>query len=97
MGACYNERALHGSLTEADLQEQFREMQMIDRYENGHSYSGGWGQCRGLSTEAQKIFESEDLATKYLQEVADKWGPAVAVKYRTSGTVEWLIGAWCAE
>jgi Zn finger protein HypA/HybF involved in hydrogenase expression len=63
---------------------EFRNAQSEDEYENGHSYSGGWGQKEGLR-DTGKVFNSRDEAEEWIQDNNEKWGPADAVKFRANG------------
>lgn len=92
MGAAYQQMKLPGSLRAAEVKLKFRDEQERDRRENGHSYSSGFGQCTSL-TILSKTFTEMFLAQEWLEDNAQKWGPALAVKVGD----EWVIGAWCAE
>ncbi len=82
---------------ETKLKKLFKELQDDDRHDNGHSYSGGPGQCLGLSIETYKKFSDEDAA-KYLMDAAKKFGPCIAVSYReTDGSLHTALGAWCSS
>ena len=73
------------------IMDRFARMQKEDLYENGHSYSGGIGMCDGI-TNTRKKFEDEDEAEEWLEDNAQKWGPALLV----STEDDWIIGAWCS-
>ena len=92
MGACFQTATLSGS--KEKVKADFTKIQEQDRYENGHSYSGGFGMAQGLKFEF-KEFSNANEAYEWLSEKCDKWGPALAVKLR--GTENWAIGAWCSE
>lgn len=83
---------------EADVVLAFAKLQGQDRYENGHSYSGGFGMADGLDF-AEGAFHSEDDASEWLGENAQKWGPAIAVRALDDADkhIGWFIGANCAS
>lgn len=110
MGAVFRDMVLPGEMAWADVKAEFEEAQDRDRYENGHSYSGGFGMARGLKYRAVGNFASVDDARSWLEDNAQKWEEALAV--RTTDTRErlwngnnnpafgkevWVIGALCAE
>ena len=81
--------------TKAQIAEKFRKDQEQDRYENGHSYSGGIGMASGLRFESAFEADDEEAAETWLDEHCVKWEDAVAVKLK--GTEDkWVIGAVCA-
>lgn len=93
MGACFNYEELRGSTKE--VEEKFKELQEEDRYENGHSYSGGFGMAEGIQfLDRPAVGDIEE----WLSEKAEKWGPALAVPLgEVDGETVWGIGAWCAD
>jgi len=93
MGAAYNEMKVRGS--RAFVAETFERVQEQDRYENGHSYSGGFGMAEGLSF-SPCTFSDEQMASTWLADNAQKWGPAIAVKVGSETDQLWMIGAWCS-
>ena len=94
MGANFQEFQLPQESKES-ARLQFGKMQDEDRYENGHgAYSGGVGTCAGLAFH-EKEFDTIEEARDYVEERAEKWGNAVAV--RVKGRGGWFVGAWCAE
>lgn len=92
MGACFQTATLSGSKEKVKV--EFAQIQKQDLYENGHSYSGGFGMAQGLKFE-YKEFDNGFEACEWLQENCQKWEHAKAVKIRNTET--WLIGAWCSE
>lgn len=81
MGACLNTITFAGDLTEAQVKEKFENEQSVDRFENGHSYSGGFGMLTGVKFVKQgKVFKSISAAEDYISENQEKWGAAFAVK-----------------
>jgi hypothetical protein len=96
MGAEFQTMTVVGTLTRNAVKEAFERAQESDRYENGHSYSGGFGMATGLEFE-DKTFERYDDASSWLEENCNKWESAKAVTFTKDGAAHWLIGAWCAS
>jgi hypothetical protein len=96
MGACFVTMTANGDRDTVKM--QFEREQDNDRYENGHSYSGGLGMASGL-TFVPKTFATEKEAYEWLCANAQKWEDALAVKITgtDAGTDNWLIGAWCSS
>jgi hypothetical protein len=98
MGASFQTMSLNGSLTRNEVRDHFAQAQDQDRYENGHSYSGGFGMARGLSFASKNTFESEQEAEWWLDKNCQKWEAAIAVEYlNEKRKTAWLIGAVCAS
>lgn len=81
MGANFNTMIYPGTLSTQELKQHFQIDQTQDRYENGNSYSGGIGMATGLHICLDKKFGTEREAYDYLSDKAEKWGPAIAVKF----------------
>lgn len=99
MGAQFNEIALPRELTPDRLKATFGDIQDRDRWENGHSYSGGFGMASGLKITA-KEFPDMEAGREYLFGAAQKWEEAIAVTVPSERDPEkkcWLIGAWCSS
>jgi hypothetical protein len=97
MGATFETLTYPGKLTQAEVRKLFDAAQDQDRYENGHSYSGGIGMATGLIFEEQ-VFDTAEAAFEFLHEACTKWEEARAVKYKEpDGTQTYLIGAMCAS
>lgn len=100
MGASFQTMILPASLSDEEIKSKFRDVQDQDRYENGHSYSGGFGMAKGLRLEP-RTFDNPDDAWKYLEDHCQKWDEAKAVRARQPDSVTnpiiWCIGAWCAS
>lgn len=99
MGAAFNEMTLPGDLTWNEVVDRFEQEQEDDRYENGHSYSGGFGMARGLTNHMrQGVFPDQNQARDWLIDNCQKWQDARAVSYlNKEGQEHWMIGAWCAS
>lgn len=96
MGANY--QSMNVTTTDKKAVEStFLDAQETDRYENGHSYSGGFGMATGLTFKAPEKFTSDDAADDWLQENAEKWGDALAVWVSEDGNPHYRIGAVCAS
>ena len=86
MGSCYQEMRLDGDLDRKAVEDRFRQEQEQDRYENGHSYSGGIGMATGLEFRPTacaghaRPFPHLSDATEWLEENAEKWEAALAVR-----------------
>lgn len=96
MGANFETLTLTGALTHKEVTDAFDKAQDQDRYENGHSYSGGFGMATGLTFE-DRTFPNQDAAYDFLDSTCKKWENAIAVKFENDGETSWLIGACCAS
>jgi hypothetical protein len=100
MGANYVDMTLDGGLVGVGVHEKFAEAQNLDRYENGHCYSGGIGMASGLDLDHNLRFKTVEEAAEHVQERAKKWREAIGVfvepdeKHKNG---RWYIGAWCAS
>lgn len=99
MGASFNTRGYDGSLTKEQVKQKFAADQEQCRHENGHSYSGGIGMADGLEFDDTKTFDDWMAANTYLQERAQKWEAAIAVKIKATAEkpASWFVGAWCSS
>lgn len=93
MGASFVTTRL-GADDKAQAKAAFERLQDKDRYDNGHSYSGGFGMVIGLKFTFE-TFADERVAHEWLANHAGKWDYALAVKI--TGKPGWYIGAWCAS
>jgi len=80
MGAVYNSMEVDGKATKQEVTSQFNDRRESDGYECGHSYSGSFSEFSGLEF-SSKVFHSENAAHDWVSDNAEKWGPAIAVKY----------------
>ena len=98
MGACFQTMSVQADKTEKEVREIFEKVQDDDRFENGHSYSGGFGMARGLDFR-QRTFATVSEADDWLADNAQKWEAALAVKVEASDgkPARWRIGAWCSS
>lgn len=97
MGANFNTMSVNASHSTKEVEKLFQQAQEDDRYDNGHSYSGGFGMATGLVFHPQ-IFESEQAAKEWLVDNCKKWENAIAVlcPSEKEGQI-YLIGAWCSS
>jgi hypothetical protein len=93
MGASFVSFKMKGA--QADIRRRFADAQEQDRYENGHSYSGGIGMASGLRFVASS-FDDEKNAEDWLVDHAQKWEEALAVRLNGKPD-EYVIGAWCSS
>lgn len=97
MGASFQTMTIDGKQQRKEVETLFVEAQDRDRYENGHSYSGGFGMATGLVFE-DRTFDNREQAEKFLDEVCVKWEDARAVTFLNENKeATWLIGAMCAS
>lgn len=94
MGSSYNQLTIKAA-TRKEAETKFAMLQDQDRYENGHSYSGGIGMARGLAF-ASETFATKEAAEEWLVDNAEKWGPAIAVRSGDTPNA-WIVGAWCSS
>jgi hypothetical protein len=92
MGASFNMMRAKG--TKAEIKAKFAEVQENDRYENGHSYSGGFGMASGLEFVRPNVVFTEKDAATWLEDNCQKWEAALAVRLSDD---EYMIGAWCSS
>jgi hypothetical protein len=94
MGANFQTLTVDGEKTRNEVDAIFSSAQADDRYENGHSYSGGFGMATGLQFD-DRTFEGDQAASDYLEQVCQKWDCARCVTFKNTftGKTFWLIGA----
>lgn len=79
MGACFDSTTFKAS-DEKTLKESFSHHQECLRYDNGSdTYAGHMGIAQGISI-TSKSFKTVSEAEDYVEQNAQKWGPAIAVK-----------------
>lgn len=79
-----------------EVVKDFHNEQEIDRYENGHMYSGGIGMANGIQFTSE-VFGSVEEAGPWLEEHCKKWGPALAVRIDGPRQKGWYYEAICAS
>lgn len=84
MGACFNSTEFDGNLSENELKKAFSEHCREEEYENGHSaYNGTLATTSGLSIK-HTVFASRTEAEDFVDKNTEKWGNALAVKYKVT-------------
>lgn len=84
MGATNLERSLDGKLSVQQVKQKFNEWYEDAVHEYGHdAYSGEWNGFRGIIF-PNRTFESQQEASEYLDSHGQKFGPALAVKFKKS-------------
>lgn len=84
---------------ERELREKFDAIQEADRYERGHSYSGGFGMANGLELCKETLIPCPDetmvqAAETFLVNRCEKWECALAIQVEPG---KYAIGAECAS
>lgn len=98
MGACFLTTTYDGALSAAELRKEFDDLQRRAKDEHGSSYSGSWNMASGLDIRAAQTFTNEREADEYVENKAQKWEEAVAVRVTPpKGPAYWYVGAWCAS
>ena len=90
MGACFNSLELDGKLSKEEVIAKFNAKCDQDGYDCGHSYSGSFSEFRGLVFH-DKMFNTGDEASDYVEEHGEKWGPAVCVRYKHAEPSKMLL------
>ena len=93
MGASYNEMAVSTDDEKETVRANFKDLCDTDRYENGHSYSGGFGMVHGLKFHHTPFFSREE-ASEFL---SDQSGKDKALAIEVPDENIWVIGAWCSS
>jgi len=101
MGACTFYSVAQRS--DFDAPTAFQELCNEDRYENGHSYSGGIG----MKTSFLKIGTAQTLDEAYAMardlihnqdpRVDDKWGPAGMIEITGDDQAKFLFFGWASS
>jgi len=82
MGSCSIYREFPNTKTQKQLVKSFEEMCVEAAYSHGHEYSGSWNMLRDIEFPAKDTFETLSDAEDYISEKAEKWGPAICVKFK---------------
>ena len=98
MGACFDGVTIRAK---DDREAVAKCIQAIkdSRWDNGHGgYSGTLAEADG-SVIVNKTFDDTSSAWEYLEDTAEKWGPAIGVKVKgeTEGDTLYVFGAWCSS
>ena len=83
--------------TRKDPKPVLEELRRQAEWEHGHGgYTGSWAEVDGVKT-SSLVFDTKDQAEEHCIENTDKWGPALAVKFRDEkGEERWFVGAFAA-
>lgn len=97
MGAEYCEKIFKVDTKDA-LHNAFRDYHRELCYDNGHSgYTGTMAECPGLQI-LDITFNNPGDARDYVEQKAQKWDPAIAVRYKNKdGKIYYYVGAWCSS
>ena len=78
MGAQFQTVRMPREMSKSDVETRFHGLQESDRWENGHSYSGGIGMADGLEFTRHE-FAGMTAAEEWLEANCQKWESAKAV------------------
>jgi hypothetical protein len=82
MGAHFHTEVFDGKLTPKQLEKAYNDRVENLRDEYGsNAYNGTFSTLHGIKVDA-RVFETQREADDYLDGVCEKWGNAVAVKYK---------------
>lgn len=82
MGSNFHTARFDGKLTRSELIKEYNALVDQERYEHGAgAYSGTFATLQGLEV-LEKTFDSEQEASDHVDKNTNKWGSALAVKYR---------------
>jgi hypothetical protein len=81
-----------------EITRVFREHVEECRYDHGHAgYTGTMAEANGCRMTGKEFINQEE-AESWLEENAQKWGPALIVKVILNDQEPfWLFGAWCSS
>lgn len=87
MGANFEYETFNGDLSEKELLIAFEQLKSDKEYEHGHgAYNGTLATTNGLKIN-HTVFENESAAVKYVENNAEKWQEAIAVRFKVKETV----------
>jgi hypothetical protein len=97
MGACFDGVSVRSD-NERDAVALCYQAIKDSQWENGHGgYSGTLAEANGAEIDRSQVFTSFGDAEEYLEDVAQKWGPAVGVRVEIDDRVSYFFGAWCSS
>ena len=98
MGACFDGTVIRGANNEHEALAMCRQAITDSQWENGHGgYSGTLAEANGAAIDRSRTFDNTNDAWEYLEEVAEKWGPAVGVKVTLEDETVYVFGALCSS
>lgn len=103
MGAHFDSICIRAT-TEDDLKKKYKTYIEQEEHEHGHdAYSGTLATTSGLSIRSHTKFKDRHKADKFIEENAEKWEEAIAVRITKKPYKDakighwWVIGGWCAS
>ena len=89
---------LPGNMTIQEVKKAFQERHARDIVEYGtDAYNGSWSTIQYVKV-IDKVYETQNEASDYCLDNAEKWEYAIAVKYKgEDGEIYWNVEGWCAE
>jgi len=83
-------------MTDTQIREAAQGIIKQAEYDYGHSgYSGSFAEKESVTIHRGKIFESEESADKFIDDMDNsKWGPADVVPVKGVG---WYMAGWCSS
>ena len=98
MGAQFDGTVIRNAKNETEAIQMCHQAIKDSAWENGHGgYSGTLAEAHGATIDRSKTFDNTDDAWEYLEEVAEKWGPAVGVKVTLENETVYVFGALCSS
>ena len=94
MAASFDSRFIN-TTSQSHARNIMEDIMEEDRFENGHGYSGKIGDANGITFDNHKSFYDFESADNYLQDITEKYGPAIGVRVITDDEDGWLFGAVC--
>ena len=84
MGSCAIYRSFPSRRTKNQLREIFENLSTQAAYDHGHQYSGRWNMLSDVEFPTDETFKTFEDAENYLSKEAQKWGPALCVKFKST-------------
>jgi len=86
MGAVYSLEVVDGKLNETELKKWFDDHKADCEYEYGNNaYNGTFSTLRGIRV-VPRVFDNKQAADDFISTQAEKWGDAVAVRFKDRRT-----------
>jgi len=83
MGACFVTEVFDGKFTPKELEKAYNNRVEDLRSEYGsNAYNGTFSTLHGIHVEKSRVFQTQREAEDYLDGTCEKWGDAIAVKYK---------------
>lgn len=98
MGAVFDGVTIRDARNDTEAVAFCRQAIRDAQWEYGHGgYSGTLAEADGAIVDTSKEFTSVQDAYDYLEDVAEKWGPAVGVRVKVDDKLLYVFGAWCSS